>query len=179
MIGNLLLRILYKLMPESYYENVAKELKKVPGKRVLDVGSGAGHLAKVLRDKEVVGLDVDLGLLKMASGNRVLGSACFSPFRDSGFDLVIFHDSLHHLERPFEGLGEAWRILKADGLLAIFDFDRSHFLIKLLVIFEKLLGFPATFLALEELLNLPGFKPIIQKRKGLSSFFLLMKKCPA
>ena len=176
MSGSLLLRILYRFVPRSYYERAAIKLEKVPGRKVLDIGSGAGHLMGLLRRKEVIGLDVDIGLLKMASGDRVLGSAHSSPFMDSCFDLVIFHDSLHHLEDPSKGIGEARRVLKAGGLLAIFDFDRSSFPVKFLMIFEKLAGFPATFLTLRELLNLPGLRVVTHEREDRGYFFLLLKK---
>jgi len=43
------------------------------------------------------------------------------PFPDNHFDYVVCRSLLHHLEKPFDGLWEMWRVLKPGGKWVCYD----------------------------------------------------------
>lgn len=105
------------------------------GGRALEVGSGTGHVTADLMQStklgEAVGLDPSPVLVERARdvfGNVphltfVEGDAHSTGLPDQHFDLVVFHTSLCHIPGPDEALGEAFRVLKAGGSIAVFDGD--------------------------------------------------------
>lgn len=156
-MGPKLLRLFYRLVPQTYY---SWPLNLLHGDgTILDVGAGPGILASHLEKRYdyVIALDVDLALLQRwrpQRGDRVAASACLPPLRRESIDAAVLHDSLHHLPEPEKGLRETCSLLKPGGRLAIFDFDLEQPPTKAVAIAEKLLGFPARFYRLGELLKL-------------------------
>ncbi len=120
-----------------FFAAVAHDLTVVsPHASVLEVGSGPGRLATAIArlapEARVVGLDVapdmvDRARARVASlglANRVelhVGDVAALPFRDASFDVVVSTFSLHHWERPVEGLAEIRRVLRPSGLARIYD----------------------------------------------------------
>ena len=153
-----LLYLLYRNIPLAYYGRASRTI--APGSTLLEVGSGMGHLLLAVEKKYdyLVGVDIDEKLVGQAkrSGriDMVVGSGCHLPFRDSSFETVVFHDSLHHLEDPVRGLEEGCRVLAARGSLYIYDFDLNSAAVKLLRFVEKAVGFPAKFVRKTEIVNL-------------------------
>ena len=91
----------------------AKMAPLFPAKaRVLDVGSGDGHLAarimEARSDLEIVGIDV------LARPRAFIPVQLFDghtiPFDDASFDAVMFVDVLHHTDDPSVLLREARRV---------------------------------------------------------------------
>jgi ubiquinone/menaquinone biosynthesis C-methylase UbiE len=106
-----------------------------PDARVLDVGCGTGVLTRVLacwpNVASVVGVDPARVLLEKA---RVAaadlpnvsfheGDGRSLPFDGAMFDIVTFDSILSHVPGPERAIGEALRVLRAKGCLAVFDGD--------------------------------------------------------
>jgi SAM-dependent methyltransferase len=77
------------------------------GKKILDVASGGGHVARRLREQgaEVVTLDPSPGM-----GADVLAPAEHIPFADGSFDCVVTRIAPHHFTNIGEAMGEMARV---------------------------------------------------------------------
>jgi SAM-dependent methyltransferase len=108
-------------------------LEAVPERaRVLDVGCGEGMLARRLRARgaEVVALDRDGGILRLARGHPdgagiryVRGDILDDPFAEASFDAVVAVASLHHLGTR-SGLRVMRRLVRPGGTLGIVGLGR-------------------------------------------------------
>ena len=120
-----------KAMREAYFSWV----NFPQAAKVLDAGCGTGAVSRDLAGwanvAEVVGIDPSPVFLEKA---RELaadvpnlrfeeGDARCLPYGDATFDLVIFHTCLCHVPGPEKALEEAYRVLRPDGTLAVFDGD--------------------------------------------------------
>lgn len=100
---------------------------------LIDVGSGRGHLLKLLasRARRVVGVDIDADARQLARAELMLagvdncslrmGDMYALPFDDAEFDTAILDDVLGDAERPLVALQEAHRLLKPGGRLFILE----------------------------------------------------------
>jgi ubiquinone/menaquinone biosynthesis C-methylase UbiE len=105
------------------------------GAEVLEVGCGTGVLTRVLAAlpavDRVVGVDIAESLLdkarELAAGipnvEFVQADARSLAFADERFDVVVFDSTFSHVPEPEQAVGEAFRVLRPDGLLAAFDGD--------------------------------------------------------
>jgi len=130
------------LMPEfALKRHLIAQAQIKNGHRVLDLGSGTGTLAILIKQthpgSEVVGLDADPKALALshtkaaAAGLRVRfdqGLAFRLPYGDNSFDRVLSSLVFHHLsaENKQRTLGEIFRVLRPGGELHIFDFGKPH-----------------------------------------------------
>ncbi|WP_052883906.1 class I SAM-dependent methyltransferase [Infirmifilum uzonense] len=159
-LGDIFLILLYRLVPSRYYSWASGKIK--PARTLVDVGGARGRLSEHLKDKFEIQLILDVlpqhfpKKKTIPSLEYVAASACFLPVRADSVDAVVFHDSLHHLDSPSEGLREALRVLKEGGNLYVFDFDRESPVGRLVRAFERMLGFPARLLTVSELTSLLG-----------------------
>ncbi len=101
---------------------------------VLDLGTGTGHILKLLgRDAErAVGLDASHAMLSVARANLEKaglsgvelrqGDIYALPFERDEFDLIVLHQVLHYFDDPARAVREASRLLRPGGRLLIIDF---------------------------------------------------------
>ncbi|HEX6547552.1 MAG TPA: methyltransferase domain-containing protein [Candidatus Dormibacteraeota bacterium] len=100
------------------------------GESALDVGTGTGLVANAVAQAvgkrgQAIGIDVSEGMMRIGraakppvaefigmAGERVV-------FRDGTFDLVTFGDVLTYLADPAAALGEAARVLRPGGRVAL------------------------------------------------------------
>lgn len=123
----------------SFYSGVAADAAAVAGSsaRVLEVGSGPGHLALLLATRhglELTGIDLDPAMVELARVNAsrpangdargptfMVADVASLPFPDGSFDLVVSTLSMHHWADPTRGLAEIGRVLRRDGHALVWD----------------------------------------------------------
>lgn len=103
-----------------------KVVKKVKGKRVLEVGCGSGTIVKRLlkKDKNVVGVDIGKKFLNFCQSSYRKAAFCGAdaqhlPFSDNSFDTIVCSEVIEHLSNPKKSLKEFKRILHPNGELII------------------------------------------------------------
>jgi 2-polyprenyl-3-methyl-5-hydroxy-6-metoxy-1,4-benzoquinol methylase len=103
--------------------------------RVLDAGSGFGHLAMACLETgaQVIGVERDWALVVEAAAvtgfqQSVCGDVTRLPFGESQFDWVLSNQVIEHLNDPLEFLRETARVLRPGGRLFLTTPNRrSHF----------------------------------------------------
>ncbi len=95
------------------------------GSRLLEVGSGLGHLVGQLEDKfETYGMDLNHWAVvrsKPEAKRTLLGTASAQdlPFADSSFGVVIIKHIVEHLPDPAQAIREISRVLEPNGILIL------------------------------------------------------------
>lgn len=142
---------------------------------VLDLGCGTGTLAIMVKqaqpDAEVVGLDADPEMLKVAhvkAARAALeikfdeGMTFNLPYPDASLDRVLSSIMIHHLKTPDKErtAREIYRVLKPGGQLHVIDFGKPS------TFYGKLLG-PFLHKFEEANDNIDGRLPEIFEQAGL------------
>jgi len=97
------------------------------GKRVLDVGSGKGRFARVLRERNpqssIVAFDLAEAMLRHvpAGIDACAGSMTALPFGDGVFDCAYATESLEHAVEIDRAVAEICRVVNPGGRIAIID----------------------------------------------------------
>ena len=115
------------------YEAALAQLPPLAGRRVLDLGCGAGVFLRMAADRgaPVAGLDASEGLLAEAA-RRVpeadlrLGELDRLPFEGDAFDVVTAFSSIFFALDPIAALREAGRVARPGGLVAIQVWGREE-----------------------------------------------------
>jgi ubiquinone/menaquinone biosynthesis C-methylase UbiE len=98
--------------------------------RVLDVGSGDGGVARLLRQRvgEVIAVDVEPSeRWRDRDGiSFTVADAEQLPFGDGEFDVIHSKDSLHHMDDPERAIAEYRRVLKPGGAALIIEANRYN-----------------------------------------------------
>lgn len=187
---------LYKIwdqVPVNYYQRGVREnffqklwhthkikiTKKIVGKikfkNCLDVGCASGYMvseiAKAFPQAKYFGIDIYDKAIKYAKKTYLgikfkIASASDIPFKDGSFDLILFYETIEHVENPKECLKEIKRVLKKSGIL-ILTMDSGSLLFRLIwLIWEKSKGriwkgahlHPFHHKELEQIIESAGFK---------------------
>lgn len=122
---------------QRYYGRIAEEIvSEIESGRILDVGTGPGHLPiEIARRRPRVridGIDLSRKMIEMARKNAgdagVLGQVRFEVadanklrFEDNLYDMVVSTGAFHSWRRPVRALDEIHRVLKPEGLALIYD----------------------------------------------------------
>ena len=106
------------------HTEVIKSLLALDGRRVVDIGCGAGGLAGWLarQGAAVLGLDAQLAPLREARAAGVgvaAASAAALPLAPASMDVAVVFNSLHHFPEPAAALAEARRVLAPAGALYV------------------------------------------------------------
>ena len=114
------------------YEDVLRRLH-VSGRRVLDVGCGAGTFLRMCADRgaHVSGLDAARGMLEVArervpEGDLRLGDLQALPYPDASFDVVTGFTSFFFADDIVAALAEAGRVAVAGAPVVIEVFGRPE-----------------------------------------------------
>jgi SAM-dependent methyltransferase len=106
---------------------LAAELR---AERILEVGCGTGHWLAGLAPfaGQVHGLDLSAGMLAQAQQRReplrlVQGRAGCLPYAGNSFDLVYCVNGIHHFQDQAAFVGQAYRLLRPGGALAVIGTD--------------------------------------------------------
>jgi ubiquinone/menaquinone biosynthesis C-methylase UbiE len=114
-------------------DDLAARMKGRPHARVLDLGSGGGHVTFTVAPlvASAVAYDLSTGMLDavrnvaaergLTNVETVAGAAEQLPFADASFDVVLTRFSAHHWHDLAQGLREARRVLKPAGEAIFMD----------------------------------------------------------
>jgi hypothetical protein len=119
-------------LPRRRHTEVLLEKTEPSGKTALDIGCGDGALVRALAEHGAlaVGLEVSEAQLAkareaapVAGADYLAGQAEHLPFPDGRFDLTIFFNALHHVERHRmdAAVEEAVRVTAPGGLLYVVE----------------------------------------------------------
>lgn len=113
---------------------------ELKGKRVLEIGSGAGaHSAFIafkgadmfsmdIASERVVATSKKLDLIGSGENIALEADAEYLPFPDDHFDIVYSNGVLHHTPRTEQAIGEVYRVLNPGGRAVIMLYARDSFL---------------------------------------------------
>ena len=108
-----------------------KAVGELRNRRVLDVGCGTGRFSAALKaaGATVVGLDIDPGMIALASqrigGPLVVGDALRLPFRAGCFDTTIAVTALEFLADPPGAIRELARVTRIGGRVVVAVLNRA------------------------------------------------------
>ena len=133
-------------------------LKLDYGEFVLDAGGGTGRIGSALRKigMNIIVVDASFRMLQLARGEKDLRSVCClaenMAFQNESFDRIMMIDTFHHVRNQIKTVKELWRIVKPGGRIVIQEPDINNIAVKLIAMFEKLLGMRSKFLEAEILI---------------------------
>jgi SAM-dependent methyltransferase len=121
--------LLAELCNEKQLQRIAVALRRpMNGMRVWDVGTGAGHMARSLRqrvgaDGYVLATDIETGLIVNRSGLDVrVHDIRYDPLPGEGFDLIVVSHVANHVPNRLALIARLYEALAFGGVLYVEDF---------------------------------------------------------
>jgi ubiquinone/menaquinone biosynthesis C-methylase UbiE/DNA-binding transcriptional ArsR family regulator len=155
-------------VPGRSWKSIAEALLWVlPPLVIADLGAGEGAFSMLLaqRAEKVIAVDNSDRMVELGSalaGKQGVARLEYRkgdleevPIADGTVDLALFSQSLHHAIHPERAIGEAWRILKPGGRIAILDLVQHRFVEARELYADVWLGFSEV--ELESMLGRAGF----------------------
>jgi SAM-dependent methyltransferase len=135
-------RLEFRGTDEGYARRSQAYFARLPlanARRILALGCGTGIEVRALRrltrpDTAIIGLDHSPALIDAArrltaeegladNVTYQVGDAHHLPYGDGQFDIITLHTLISHVEDPLQVLGEARRLVRPGGTVAVFDGD--------------------------------------------------------
>lgn len=114
---------------DHLYQKIILHLNKTNGKKVLDIGCGAGKVISLIKDEdyEITGVEVDKKAYLIAqekAGNKnnckiILGDILNIKLKKEYFDTVICSEVIEHTNKPDLIINKIYQLLKKDGILIL------------------------------------------------------------
>lgn len=193
-------------MHKSVKRSAVKCLKIKPFSRILDLCTGSGDIARIVKDNcldvEIIGADISFGMIETARRkNRDIvflkENAEKMKFKSGIFDYVISSFGFRNIKNKNAAIKEIYRVLKPEGLFLHLDFGRKNFFDKIYnravlffaFIFAKnkdaykyLIDSKNSFFEPKELIEFfenAGFEKVCQKELcfGIIAFQIMKKQC--
>lgn len=116
-----------RALMEGFLRHASELFARCPSGRVVEVGSGEGHLIAHLRrlqpETRMLGVELSKELAREAGREHgdprtafAAGSAYHLPLRDGALDGALCCETLEHLDRPVVALAELRRVLRSGGM---------------------------------------------------------------
>ncbi len=112
---------------DAFYRWVLDRLAPLPGRRLLDVACGEGHLVRLTRSRRMQGMGCDISHVGSRLARQIIGANAnlvadgeHLPFPESSFDYVTNLGSLEHFFHLPIGVQEMCRVLRPAGRAAVF-----------------------------------------------------------
>jgi SAM-dependent methyltransferase len=109
------------------YDELARQLVDLSpialtGRAALDLGAGTGAASRALATigAKTIAVDGAIGMLRWDRSRRptcAVGEATTLPFADGSFDAVVAAFCFNHLDEPANGVREAGRVARSDGIV--------------------------------------------------------------
>lgn len=118
-----------------------KELLASNPQKILDVATGTGDFAfesiKILKPKEIIGVDISAGMLEVANKkikerglaqvfSVQLGDSEGLHFEDNTFDAITVAFGVRNYENLEKGLADMLRVLKTGGKIVVLEFSKPR-----------------------------------------------------
>lgn len=126
------------MRPLAYYGQVFSLLGAISGRRIVDIGTGTGHLLKVAKEAglEIYGSDISPEAIRVSRENvpdahLKVAPGENLPFENNYFDYVVCFGSLEHFLDMDKGVAEMLRVAKESAKFMIVVPNKNYFLWKM------------------------------------------------
>jgi 2-polyprenyl-3-methyl-5-hydroxy-6-metoxy-1,4-benzoquinol methylase len=117
----------YHLIRQVMLQRKRKIIKKITGLKqghILDVGSGTGHFASVMKNSgwSVKGIEISLKARNFSSSTfdlEIIGPEKISELEPDSFDCVTMWHVLEHFHEPCRYISDIFRLLKPGGTCVV------------------------------------------------------------